>query len=66
MDLINDLGNDLALAFLVERKHTNKIGSREVVDLIETVRRSLETVAEKHTVENIPAVFEAPRDPVSH
>ncbi|MEZ5427456.1 MAG: hypothetical protein R2747_14385 [Pyrinomonadaceae bacterium] len=38
MDLVNELENDLALAFLVERKHSEKLDSQEVLALMNKVR----------------------------
>jgi hypothetical protein len=62
MDLVNELGNDLALAFLVERKHQHKIDSREALELIQTVRESLDRIAERPRIGESPAAFKAPRD----
>lgn len=45
MDLINDLGNDLALAILVEKRHVQKIDSKDVKDLISRVRAILQPVS---------------------
>jgi len=44
MDIINDLGNDLALAFLVEKKHGQKIGSQDVLALIRRIKAALHRV----------------------
>ena len=41
MDLIDDLGNDLALAFLVEKKHRQKIDSKDVLALIGRIKAAL-------------------------
>ncbi len=41
MDLLNDLGNDLAVAFLIEKKHRQKLDSRGAVDLIDRIRAAL-------------------------
>jgi hypothetical protein len=43
MDLINDLGTDLALAFLVEQRYRQKIDPARARALIDQVRRLLET-----------------------
>ena len=43
MDLINDLGKDLALAFLVEQRYRQKIDPARARALIEKVRRLLES-----------------------
>ena len=48
MDLIDDLDTELALAFLVERRYQQKIGSREVVDLIGRLTDLLETRSRSH------------------
>ena len=45
MDLIDDLGNDLAFAFLVERKHSNRLDSREALDLIGRVKTVLQPIS---------------------
>lgn len=45
MDLIDDLSNDLAVAFLIERRHSNKLNSREALDLIGKVKSALEPVS---------------------
>ena len=45
MDLINDLGTDLAFAFLVEKRYRQKIDSEEAIELIVRVRTLLESVA---------------------
>lgn len=42
MDLINDLGTDLALAFLVEKRYRQKLDSEEALALISRVRDLLE------------------------
>jgi len=43
MDLINDLGTDLALAFLVEKRYQQKLDSAEALALISRVRDLLES-----------------------
>jgi hypothetical protein len=42
MDLIDDLDNDLVLAFLVEGKHRQKIDAKEAVVLLKKVRSALD------------------------
>ena len=44
MNLISDLGTDLAVAFLVEKKFRQKIDSVEAIALIDRVRKQLELV----------------------
>lgn len=43
MDLIDEIGDELAFAFLVERKLSNKIARREALDLIGKVKKVLIT-----------------------
>ena len=43
MDLINDLGTDLAVAFLVDERYRQKIDPARARALIECVKRLLET-----------------------
>lgn len=45
MNLLNELGTDLAFAFLVEKKHTEKIDSKDVRALIAKVRKVLQPVS---------------------
>jgi hypothetical protein len=43
MELINDLGTDLAVAFIVERRYQQKLDSEEALALISRVRDLLES-----------------------
>lgn len=43
MDLINELGTDLAVAFLVEKRYRQKIDSEEALELISRVTDLLES-----------------------
>lgn len=47
MDLVNDLGKDLALAMLIEKKHSEKIDSEEIMSLLSKVREVLEPLSDK-------------------
>ncbi len=51
MNLATELENDLALAFLVEKKHSEKIDSKEVLVLLNKVREVLKPLSadEKRT-----------------
>ena len=55
MNLVNDLENDLAFAFLVDKKHSEKINSKEVVELMDRVREVLQQVSseEEHLDERV-------------
>ena len=43
MELINDLGTDLAVAFLVEKRYQQKLDSEEALALISRVKDVLES-----------------------
>lgn len=38
MNLINDLGNELAYAVLVEKKHAEKMSSKDVLPLLKRIK----------------------------
>jgi hypothetical protein len=48
MNLLNELENDLALAFLVEKKHMEKIDSKDARALIAKVKDALYTISCKN------------------
>ncbi len=56
MDLVNDLGNDLVLAMLVDKKHSEKIDSKEILPLISRIREILEPVSLKDHSYSVPIV----------
>jgi hypothetical protein len=45
MDLINELGNELALTLLVEKKFVEKIESSAVPSLIDKVKHALKSIS---------------------
>ena len=47
MDLLNDLENDMALAFLVEKRHTEKIDSHAAQALIARVKKVLQPISDE-------------------
>lgn len=47
MDLLNELENDLAVAFLVEKKHRAKIDSQEIPALLDKVRKVLQPISKE-------------------
>jgi hypothetical protein len=55
MNLVTDLSNELAIAFIVERKHSHKLAAREAVTLIDRVTTELE-----HVVSDAVAAGRAP------
>jgi hypothetical protein len=58
MDLIDDLGNDLAFAFLVEKKHRQRIDSKDVLALISRIKAALLPIS--HDEHPRPEAFAAP------
>lgn len=51
MDLINELGNELALTFLVEKKFTEKIESSDVPSLIDKIKDALQPISSAEIAE---------------
>lgn len=49
MDLIDELSNELALTFLVEKKFTEKIESSDVPTLIDKIKHILQPVSSVET-----------------
>lgn len=45
MNLVNELENDLALAFLVEKKHSEKLDPQAVLALMNRVREVLQPLS---------------------
>ena len=45
MNLLSDLSNELALAILVDKKHSEKVGLNEAANLIGKVREVLQPVS---------------------
>ena len=54
MNLVNELENDLVWAFLIEKQHSEKIDSKEVVALVDRVREVLQPLSteEEQLAEN--------------
>ncbi len=42
MNLVNELGSEMALAILVEKRHAKKLNSREVLTLIDKIEEALQ------------------------
>lgn len=61
MNLVNDLENDLALAFLVDRKHSEEIDPKSIVALMDKVREVLKPLdnEEEHLNERVLVVGKA-------
>ena len=52
MNLIDELGNELALTFLVEKKFTEKIESTDVPSLIDKIKDILQSVSSVETAKH--------------
>jgi hypothetical protein len=46
MNLINDLDTEIAFAVLVEKKHNEKIESKDILPLIGRLNKALEEISE--------------------
>ncbi len=55
MDLIDELGNEVALTLLVEKKFTEKIESSDVPSLIDKIKHILQTISSVET-DNYPPI----------
>ena len=51
MDLITDLGDDIAISVLINKKHGTKIESSEVLPLIVRLKEVLSTVSSRDHLE---------------
>ena len=47
MNLINDLDTEIAFAVLIEKRHNEKIETKEIPSLIGRLNKALEEVSEK-------------------
>lgn len=45
MDLVNELSGELALAFLVEKKHREKLTTNDALALIDKIKNALKPLA---------------------
>ncbi|MCB1024472.1 MAG: hypothetical protein KDB79_08780 [Acidobacteria bacterium] len=59
MNLVSDLGNDIAFAILVEKKYREKVDSKELIPLISNVRDALRTISERETKQSEIAMHTA-------
>ena len=48
MNLISDLGNELAFAILIEKKHSEKISSDDILPLIKRLKDALQAISSKN------------------
>ena len=68
MNLIHELGSELAVAVLVEKKHAEKISSGEVVPLISRIKDALQMIPahEESNGKSFPAFEPPPVKVASH
>lgn len=60
MNLLSDLSSELAVAFLVDKKYSEKVDSKEAIDLIGKVFDILEPIsAEAESSNNLHLIKEA-------
>ncbi|MDQ3087000.1 MAG: hypothetical protein M3Q78_00205 [Acidobacteriota bacterium] len=61
MDLVNELSSELALAFLVEKKHAERLNKNDVLALIGRVKEVLLPLSADKTVDTVvlPSVISA-------
>lgn len=45
MNLINDLGNELAISVLIEKRHSEKMSSKDVLPLINRINEAAQPVS---------------------
>ncbi len=53
MDLVNELSSELALAFLVEKKHAEKLNTNDVLALIGRVKEVLLPLSAEKSVDTL-------------
>lgn len=53
MNLVNELSNELALAFLVEKKHAEKLNTHQVLALIGRVKEVLLPLSAEKSVDTV-------------
>jgi hypothetical protein len=52
MNLINDLDTEIAFAVLVDKKHNEKIESKDILSLIGRLNKALEEISEENEDNN--------------
>lgn len=59
MNLINDLGSELAIAVLIEKRNSEKLNSEDILPLINRLNEALDAVSrraeESRNIRQIPA-----------
>jgi hypothetical protein len=56
MNLMSDLGNELALAVLIEKKHSEKISSKDILPLIKRLKDALQAISSKKEAEKFAQI----------
>ena len=66
MNLISDLETELAYAVLIEKKHSEKISSEEMLRLMKRLNDALESVSEKIEIAKAIHASAKPANNFSH
>lgn len=66
MNMINDLGCELAFAVLVEKKHREKIDSKDVLPLIGRIKEALRIVSAEENVKEQALINNSTAKVASH
>lgn len=66
MNLVNELGSDIAMAFLFERKFRDKLEGSEVANLISRVRFVLESTSGKRPADKSLSLHPVEDRPLSN
>lgn len=66
MNLINELESELAFAVLIEKKHSEKINSEDVLPLIKRINNVLESALTKENMTNAISLIPARANHTAH
>lgn len=66
MELLNELGNDLAIAILIEKRHSETIPAADILDLISRVKTLLEPIVLRQCQLSPPVATDAYISFLSH
>ena len=65
MNLINDLDTEIAFAVLFEKKHQEKLKSKDILPLIGRLNKALEEISEKTEDENSLLLGDSPMSQIA-
>lgn len=55
MNLLSDISSELAVAILVEKKHSEEVSSKDALNLIGKIYEILEPISNEEELKNIPS-----------